>query len=222
MSELESLPGPLKYKACTKCAVEFPLTAEFFYKSKTNLSGLVGHCKICQLKYAKIFRKKWNRKEWEDWYKQKNTKSPPNKDPEIKKICSLCNTEKSITEFSRRSASKSGFESDCYACKSVRRHNRRIKLLGSKVAPMDWLVVQNFFNNQCCYCYKSSKLTIDHFVPVFLGGTNSLHNLAPACFFCNTSKGRSNPYDWICKKFYPEHFMMSFDFKYKNDAAPSN
>lgn len=44
----------------------------------------------------------------------------------------------------------------------------------------------------CLYCYtpfKTDEYHIDHFVPLALGGTNSITNLCLACSKCNRRKG---------------------------------
>ncbi len=48
-------------------------------------------------------------------------------------------------------------------------------------------------NYLCEYCHASEqwqyvRFTVDHIVPLALGGTNSLDNLALACFHCNRRK----------------------------------
>ncbi len=50
----------------------------------------------------------------------------------------------------------------------------------------------------CRYCGAKAPdviLTVDHVVPVALGGTDALSNLAAACGSCNTGKSSSNPDD---------------------------
>lgn len=51
-------------------------------------------------------------------------------------------------------------------------------------------------NHSCRYCGATAtdaKLTIDHVVPVALGGTDQPDNLVAACQDCNTGKTSSNP-----------------------------
>jgi len=45
--------------------------------------------------------------------------------------------------------------------------------------------------NHCCLCCGSSsvKLTIDHIVPISIGGPNTIDNLQPLCGPCNSRKG---------------------------------
>ncbi len=53
--------------------------------------------------------------------------------------------------------------------------------------------VRHRSNHLCEYCHASErwqyvKFTVDHVLPVSLGGTNNLENLALACFHCNRRK----------------------------------
>lgn len=51
-------------------------------------------------------------------------------------------------------------------------------------------------NNTCRYCHATdAPLTIDHLVPVVLGGTDDPSNLVAACKDCNAGKSSSNPDD---------------------------
>src|SRR6266545_4294413 len=46
-----------------------------------------------------------------------------------------------------------------------------------------------FFGNRCVYCGMMAGLTIDHHIPLAMGGSNWPSNLRPACARCNASKG---------------------------------
>lgn len=49
----------------------------------------------------------------------------------------------------------------------------------------------------CAYCGSAERLTVDHVVPMALGGTNTVSNLAPACHGCNAQKRRgTQPGRW--------------------------
>lgn len=51
-------------------------------------------------------------------------------------------------------------------------------------------------NHACRYCGATApdvKLTVDHVVPVALGGTHEPSNLVTACSDCNSGKSSSNP-----------------------------
>ncbi len=71
--------------------------------------------------------------------------------------------------------------------KKIRKKQRRIngqlrkKLLGTK----------EFAN--CCYCgnvFLSRELTIEHKIPICLGGNSNIENIDVACAPCNQARGR--------------------------------
>lgn len=56
-------------------------------------------------------------------------------------------------------------------------------------------------NHHCVYCAgKCSNLTLDHYVPVAIGGGHNPGNLVPCCKPCNSSKWMHDPEDWIEEK----------------------
>ena len=56
----------MKTKKCTKCGIEKPLTAEYYYRNASKTSGFQGCCKICRKSYDS------NRSEYYADYYQKN------------------------------------------------------------------------------------------------------------------------------------------------------
>lgn len=46
---------------------------------------------------------------------------------------------------------------------------------------------------RCAYCKCTGELTLDHFVPLSKGGTNTLGNLRLACAKCNNDKRDTDP-----------------------------
>jgi 5-methylcytosine-specific restriction endonuclease McrA len=57
-------------------------------------------------------------------------------------------------------------------------------------------------NRSCVYCGDAAR-SIDHVVPLHVGGTNFLYNLVPACVPCNTSKGRKTLAEWGGRRGHP-------------------
>jgi 5-methylcytosine-specific restriction endonuclease McrA len=52
---------------------------------------------------------------------------------------------------------------------------------------------------QCSYCDQKvspKKLTMDHIVPISLGGRTTRNNVTPACKECNTKKKTLLPFEW--------------------------
>lgn len=56
---------------------------------------------------------------------------------------------------------------------------------------------------RCMYCFRPMgevQLTIDHFIPLEMGGKNDTGNYLSACRKCNKEKGGMAPADWIARK----------------------
>jgi hypothetical protein len=52
------------------------------------------------------------------------------------------------------------------------------------------------FEGRCAYCRKKCKQEMDHFLPVYRGGTHVESNILPACKSCNCSKRDRDPEEW--------------------------
>lgn len=58
----------------------------------------------------------------------------------------------------------------------------------------DWLMVKESWQQRCAYCGQLLVfLTIDHLVPVKLGGPHTIRNIVPACGPCNRRKCNGPP-----------------------------
>lgn len=57
------------------------------------------------------------------------------------------------------------------------------------VLPKDWERLCERYRQCCAYCGERKKLTLDHVIPLTLGGRHSIGNILPACTRCNQRKG---------------------------------
>lgn len=63
---------------------------------------------------------------------------------------------------------------------------------------VDWEAIEIAHDFRCLYCGDVCfRLTVDHVVPRARGGGHSRRNLAPACRFCNSSKGAHPLAVWL-------------------------
>lgn len=53
----------------------------------------------------------------------------------------------------------------------------------------EWQSILDKFGNKCAICGAEGKLTIDHIVPLSVGGSNTIDNIQPLCRSCNSRKG---------------------------------
>lgn len=75
-----------------------------------------------------------------------------------------------------------------------------------KLKKSQWWIKQ-IHRGICHYCqakFPSSKLTMDHVVPIARGGTSTQGNLVPACETCNRNKKLHTPVDQILKELKAE------------------
>ena len=73
------------------------------------------------------------------------------------------------------------------------KHDYRAKkaLNGGAYTVDEWNAIKQQYKYTCPCCGKKEpeiKLTIDHIIPIFHGGTNNKENLQPLCKSCNSSK----------------------------------
>lgn len=69
--------------------------------------------------------------------------------------------------------------------------NRRAKIRksGGKITSVEWASLLERYNYTCLKCKRSDvKLTLDHVIPLSLGGTHTIDNAQPLCSSCNSSK----------------------------------
>jgi 5-methylcytosine-specific restriction endonuclease McrA len=72
-------------------------------------------------------------------------------------------------------------------------HKRRAQLstAGGEYTPEQWSDLKARYDHRCLCCGMQEpdiELTVDHVVPISLGGSSDISNLQPLCLPCNRSK----------------------------------
>lgn len=85
-------------------------------------------------------------------------------------------------------------DGQCYTPEYVRRatHRRRVLVAqnGGDYTLKEWQELCDRYEDHCLACGKDDVLlTVDHVIPVSMGGSNDISNLQPLCQSCNSSKG---------------------------------
>src|SRR3990167_1297631 len=92
----------------------------------------------------------------------------------------------------RRAKNKAWYKSHPEWSRHKTRQRKALKRGGrGKYTLNQWENLKKEYHYQCLRCRKSEpelKLTVDHVVPLSLGGDNTIANIQPLCGPCNSSK----------------------------------
>jgi 5-methylcytosine-specific restriction endonuclease McrA len=186
-------------KQCTTCGEKKAI--DKFHKHPYGKYGVRSICKACAAKYRKdnydpAYYREWDKKN-PNKVKTKAKKWRA-KNPDYRKNHYEKNKEKVLEqsrEWYRENKTRKLETSKAWKTPdkaSVIYHTRRAKLKGNgaSLAISEWQEILRKYGNKCLCCgRKDVKLTMDHVVPISLGGTHTADNVQPLCQSCNSAKG---------------------------------
>jgi len=73
------------------------------------------------------------------------------------------------------------------AVNGLRYRARKRGALGSHTVD-EWHEKLELFAHLCAYCGEAKRLVREHRIPLIRGGSNSIDNIVPACWSCNSRK----------------------------------
>ena len=151
---------------------------------------------------------------------------------EAERVCAKCGQRKPLEVFVRDRRKRGGYGHTCKQCERLRhkQYNKqnkkkrqdwhqanpqrtlalsrawRAQQLGSEgfISSEEWNNLLEKYGHHCLSC-DDPDVTMDHIIPLQLGGRHHIQNIQPLCRSCNTSKGtryidyRPDAYwaDWI-------------------------
>jgi len=194
-------------RRCSECG-EWKNVSEF-HKDKNCRDGLKKSCKTCRCaevrQYQSIHReqnnarvKKWGKENpekiraWGRRWRENN--------PEVYKNYYKENVADYIAKAAKwamenpekRRAIRNRWNKKNPELKLALTRNRRAKMKGNGgvITAAEWRNVLDKYGHKCLRCENADvKLTMDHVIPIQLGGTHTVDNVQPLCQPCNSWKG---------------------------------
>ncbi len=189
MSQITS--PKLRKKKCATCKKTKPVSE--FYRDLAQKDGLYSGCKKChgevvkrwQTKNAESFRKMNQR--WKQSHRKRRAEQSRD-------------WARAHPEYRRELGRQWRAAHPDYG-KNWRQNNkdkvrnyqatRRARLArnGGEFTIEEWNRIIDFYGHKCLRCGRGDvKLTMDHVLPIFLGGTHTADNIQPLCGPCNSAK----------------------------------
>jgi 5-methylcytosine-specific restriction endonuclease McrA len=157
-------------KKCHVCKQVKPVSD--FYTSAGHNDGYQSRCKPCEKKYQKERRHLYaerNERYRKQWRKD---------------------NQEHVREVDREYRANN---KEIWAAKERR---RRAKARNNPTFYVSAKELKKLYASVCAYCGSEENITLDHVVPIQLGGAHSIGNLLPACGSCNFSKGQRLLIQW--------------------------
>lgn len=175
-------------KPCSKCKEIKPLSA--FTPAKRMTLKVSSWCRVCKGKldtqYAKDNPEKYKKIKRKSYDANKEIYS------ERSKQWDKDNPQKALERhrrYNKRFPEKKNIDSQ----------NRRMRVKsapGRGVTDSDWKKILEFYGNKCLKCGSTKRITLDHVIPITLGGWHDPINIQPLCHSCNSGKQNRNSIDY--------------------------
>jgi len=176
------------YKRCNGCSETKPFSD--FYKDNRPGRNVQSKCKDCQRAYKmqnsdriKGQRKLYYQNNKEQFSKSWKLRYETN--PELIKQRSAKWRKENPERFAQQMVS--------WRLRNPEKHNeagqkRRARRKANGVFTITKKELKRLYSSACFYCGAKEQITLDHVLPIALGGRHSIGNLVAACRSCNTSK----------------------------------
>lgn len=175
-------------KTCRNCGLSKPLGE--YYAHPGSPDGLRNDCKTCRKAESRRNYAKNRDKHLETCRKYREENGEQLKAYFRKRHREKYSTDPSYVEARKVRSSLWGKKNrDKTVQYSQNRRARKLAAFGTYTGEeFEWLCIN--YNYQCLDCGSYDKpLTVDHVIPLSLGGTNTIENIQPLCGRCNSRKG---------------------------------
>lgn len=206
-------------KNCSKCGLLKPLTD--FHKKKKQKSGLNPSCKACvKIETERYYAEnsdavKTRVREWRDRIPPDEMRARRRESYQRNKeaakararLWAEANKEKRLAIAAKSAAkcrskrteyAKEFYWRDVERSRQKVRYQQAVRRAAGAISIEWWQALFDFIETGVClYCGNHGrKMTMDHWMPVSLGGKTEVGNLIPCCQPCNSRKGGKHPDEW--------------------------
>ena len=194
-------------KTCPQCETEKPLSDFYLVRGKPMKQCKQCHKANVSARYrenpepAKARSKKWAEDYPERYESRRKAYYARTKKEHIKRAQKWVEENRERRQEIAREWTKRNAESVRFRNRIIgSRRRQRIIANGVNIDRESWDAIMAIFPHICMYCGKDyDKLTMDHFVPVALGGKTEPGNLLPCCRPCNSKKNAKPPEKWLAE-----------------------
>lgn len=185
-------------KKCANCGGSGP-----FNNDKSKRDGLSSWCKACVNEKSRAWRLENPDRAREHLRKWRAKNPDRQREHKVKwRDKNRAQANASVSRWAKANPEK----------RRVYTKNRRNNKLGAsgKFSSEEWGALCRKYDNRCLACGKKTRLTVDHVVPISVGGSNDISNIQPLCVSCNSRKGtkvidyrtKSGILRWIQRKLF--------------------
>lgn len=188
-------------KKCRSCKRVKPITE--FTRQANAPDGLQYSCKSChKIRAAKYYQKNKDRiravnKSWQDAHPDYLSR-PQSRTQEQNHARYLKDREgykRRSQQWRERNRDKDSegsrrWQRENPVAKRAIKHQRRARKQanGGSYTVQEWNELCARYDHRCLCCGEHKPLTVDHVLPLSLGGDNTINNLQPLCLACNVRK----------------------------------
>lgn len=185
-------------KLCSCCQKELPVSE--FWRDARLKCGYRSRCKSCDYAYSRDQRPHKTAVRLGPYRPKKERLTPTEYKREYFAEKRL--NDPGYREYKSRKDREYRQSPKGKASHARQKAKRRAQELGGKLTGKQWEAILEAFGHACAYCGSTDNITVDHFVPLYLGGKTEHGNIVPSCSTCNNKKRHKHPENWCSPETY--------------------